>query len=173
MKYQPATMKAGVVTSLFALFAVVSSFFMPPQPLAMLLYAFILIHTFFSIRCFSALIDVRDLRQWVIDIVLVVSYAAFAFSMHDLAAFFVVFVWVFFVATMKYALLIGRLRQPILLQRKITADILGAVFGGVGYAATVLSVPYSATLLVTIFAAGTFYYLVVAPLYVPDALTKG
>lgn len=172
MKYQPANLKAGLVTSLFALFVVASAFLFPIEPTMLVLHGLILLHTFLSIRCFSALIDVHDLRQWAIDILLVFSYAVFAFAMRDILLYFVALTWVFFVATMKYALLIGRLQQPILLQRKITADILGMAFGGISYAMTSLNFPYASAVLIAIFAAATLYYLIIAPLYVPDHLVK-
>lgn len=94
-----STLKAAVVTSVFSIAAVVGFLFGPRHPYdptlpiyLLGLYILLLIHTFLSVRCFSALIDPKDRRQWLVDFALVCAYLGLAWSITN-----EVFFWVWWV----------------------------------------------------------------------------
>ena len=130
-----------------------------------ILYLLLLINTYFSVRFFSA-ISPQTATQHVVDLVLVVAYAALAFTMERVAEFLFFGLCLFLVATMKYALLLDVIPHVQTLRRKIAIDTLGACLcttslGGalVGYG------PESAWALALVYTAITVSILWVRPIY--------
>ncbi len=182
-----STVKASVVTVLFAVFGIiglVTNYFVQSHAI---LFALLLVHTFFSVRCFSALIDPKDKRQIAVDSLLVISYLGLALSIGT-EYYLLWWVVLFIFASLKYVLLIGRLHYPILLRRKLTADIGGIGFGfGMQYMWVFFGFHEDYRFFfegkwfgiltgfewiwVGIFAIATTYYFFVRPLYVPDKMS--
>src|SRR3989344_415830 len=71
---------AGIISVLF--YSVVSPFLLPHS----IIYALLVLNTYFSIRFWSAL-QPQDSRQFLIDAILVLAYLALAFSMGEPAYF--------------------------------------------------------------------------------------
>lgn len=174
-----STIKASIVTVLFAAFGVIG-LLRDAQPATLpflVLFVLILAHTFLSVRCFSALIDSKDKRQMAIDVVLVACYLMLGLTMKT-SEFLVWWLVLFLFAAVKYALLVGRLHYPTLLRRKLLADLAGLGLGLFGFFApfyverfSLWPILMSEWLIVAFFAAGTIYYFFVRPLYVPDKLS--
>ena len=111
---------AGVISVLF--YAIVSPFLLPH----VIIYAVLVINTFFSIRFWSAL-QPKDVRQLLIDAVLVVSYLALAFSIGKPFNFALAALLLFIVAPLKYILMRGRTPHGALVEHKILLDSLGTL----------------------------------------------
>lgn len=174
-----STVKASIVTVLFAAFGVAGMLKddLVWFPAFTVLYALLLAHTFLSVRCFSALIDSTDKRQMVIDFVLVLSYLAVGLTMKT-SEFWVWWIVLFAFAAVKYALLVGRLHYPVLLRRKLLADLAGLGLGIYaffsGFYVERFSLPVwlmSEWLMVALFALASAYYFFIRPLYVPDKMS--
>ncbi len=174
-----STVKASVVTVVFAAFGVIGLLkdAQPADVPFMALLALLLAHTFLSVRCFSALIDPKDKRQMVIDVILAVCYLLLGLTIKT-SEFLVWWLVLFLFAALKYALLVGRLHYPVLLRRKLLADLAGLGLGLFGffvpfYVERYALAPYlsSEWLLVGLFGVGTIYYFFVRPLYVPDRMS--
>ncbi|MEK7473832.1 MAG: hypothetical protein AAB668_03880 [Patescibacteria group bacterium] len=186
-----STLKASIITSIFSVAALIGFLFGPahpydptPQVHLLGLYLLVLAHTFLSVRCFSAIIDPTDRRQWLIDAGLVVSYVGLAWNIKDATSFWLWWFGLFFLATIKYVLLIGRLHHKTLLRRKITADLLGMVFPFVVTYLSILSIKYIPWVeqnrffsgpvemgSLAVFALASAYYFFIRPLYVPDKMS--
>ncbi|MCR4256425.1 MAG: hypothetical protein NUW08_01835 [Candidatus Uhrbacteria bacterium] len=174
-----STVKASIVTVVFAAFGVAgllrNDLVLFPE--LAILYLLLLAHTFLSVRCFSALIDPKDKGQIAIDLVLVACYLMLGLTVKT-SEFLVWWLVLFLFAAVKYALLVGRFHYPILLRRKLLADLSGLGLGLFAFfipfyeerfgLATFLMAVW---LIVGLFAAGTIYYFFVRPLYVPDKLS--
>lgn len=90
-------------------------------------YALLVAHTYRSLCCFGAIIP-RGLRgQRMIDGVLAASYLALAASLGDTVRFALFGALLFAVATLKYAVLVGRLGASDLLARKVRVDTYGTI----------------------------------------------
>lgn len=171
-----STFKAAIVTALFAGFGVVGLFkdVAPWTASFIVLYALLLVHTFLSVRCFSAIIDPTDKTQLAVDLLLILSYLALGLSIKAWE-FLVWWVVLFLFATLKYALLVGRLHHPNLLRRKLVADVSGAGLGVFTLNSWSLFIGFipglffmTEWLVVGLFVIGSLYYFFVRPLYVPD-----
>lgn len=181
-----STLKAAMVTVLFAAFGIVGGMIEGSQravPSHVALFILLLVHTFFSVRCFSALIDPKDKRQMASDAALVACYFMLGLTIKA-SEFLVWWIVLFIFASVKYALLVGRFQHPVLLRRKLVADILGVSYGlaflnpepvvGMKNAWDVFRYHYLLHisiydwLWVGAFALATIYYFFVRPLYVPD-----
>lgn len=159
-----STHKAVLVTALFSVFGLIGLFGSSWNSFRFVLFALLLVHTFFSVRCFSALIDPRDLRQNMVDVLLVIAYFLTGAFMNSGSLFYMGWIALFFLATLKYILLIGRLDHPKLLRRKLIADV-----GGLALGFFVFSIwPNSESFVAVLFCLASGYYLLFNPLYVPD-----
>ncbi len=162
-----ATRRAASVTILLILFAAIKAVFGGVHPLLFALYAMLLLHTFFSIRCFSSLIDSHDRRQQSIDVVLIVLYALLATALQSIPFFLILWIIFFCAASGKYIMLVGRLNHPHLLKRKITADMSGILLG-------ILSLlffpnfPYTLEIMTSLYMIASVHYLCLNKLYVAD-----
>lgn len=90
-----------------------------------LLYACILLNTYFSVRCFSTLAR-QTLFQQCVDVTLALLYVSMAWTIGQPLSFALSCGLMFVVASMKYAAMLGTLPHLSLLRYKIMVDALGA-----------------------------------------------
>lgn len=173
--------KAAIATAVFALVGVYGVMHAPWHEGSFFahslgLYLLLLVHTFVSIRCFSALIDPKDKRQITIDVLLVGCYFGLGLSVAQEFFFWYWWCLLFALATLKYAMLVGRLPHPVLLRRKLMADVGGlflaalylSVMLGSSFVGAQVGAPQAGSLVLVLFTLATVYYLFVRPLYIPD-----
>ncbi|MBC7836972.1 hypothetical protein H7X87_04350 [Acetobacteraceae bacterium] len=129
-------------------------------------YIVLTINSYFSIRLFSAITPPDDKVQQFIDAILfgIYIFLACAFAVLDL--FFLGVLFLFIIAPLKYALLLGKIPHLKLLKKKIIIDLLGTlmavavVVGSLaGYSTE------SAWALAIIFAIANIYFLLINPMY--------
>lgn len=150
---------AGIVAALF--YSFVSPFLLPH----FIIYTALVINTFFSIRFWGAL-QPDDIRQRLVDAVLVVAYLSLAFSIGEPLYFAAAALALFIAAPIKYVLMRGRTPHEALVERKIFLDALGAVacaalLGGTlgGYALE------TAWIFAIAFSLANVYLLLIRPMY--------
>jgi hypothetical protein len=90
-------------------------------------HALLLIHTFFSIRCFASVAPRPTAAQILMDGVLVVFYVCLPFQFGDPARYLYVSALLFLVAIVKYALMLGAPGRTMLLTQKMILDLLAAM----------------------------------------------
>lgn len=150
---------AGIVSALF--YSVVSPFLLPH----FIIYALLVINTYFSIRFWAAL-QPNDIRQFLIDAVLVVAYLALAFSMGEPTYFAFAAFTLFALATFKYVLMRGRTLYEAIVEHKTGIDTLGALACAALIAGVLLGFELEATWLFAIgFALANIYLLLINPMY--------
>ena len=150
---------AGIISALF--YSVVSPFLLPH----FIIYALLVFNTYFSIRFWSAL-QPNDLRQALIDVVLVAAYLALAFSMGEPAYFAFAAFTLFALATFKYVLMRGRTPYEAVVERKTGIDALGALACAALTLGLFLGYALEATWLFAIgFALANVYLLLIKPMY--------
>ena len=130
----------------------------------------LLVHTYHAVRCFTAVVPKGIFLQQVIDVLLVLLYLAlpYSLSLNDGPYFFLVATFLFAIASLKYALLIGRTRAEALLRKKLIVDIfgiLGCLIAFIGAVSFVIG-PFSDWIFTLGFAAATIYLFFINPLYV-------
>lgn len=150
---------AGIVSALF--YSVVSPFLLPH----VVIYALLVLNTYFSIRFWSAL-QPQDSRQFFIDAVLVVAYLALAFSIGEPTYFAFAAFALFSLATFKYVLMRGRTSYEAVVERKTGIDALGALACAVLIIGMLLGYALEATWLFAIgFTLANVYLLLIKPMY--------
>lgn len=150
---------AGIISVLF--YSVVSPFLLPH----FIIYAVLVVNTYFSIRFWSAL-QPQDTRQLLIDAVLVLAYLALAFSMGEPVYFALAAFALFALAAFKYVLMRGRTSYEAVVERKIFIDALGAVACAVLILGMFLDYALEATWLFAIgFTLANVYLLAIKPMY--------
>ena len=150
---------AGIVSLLF--YSVVSPFLLPH----FIIYALLVLNTYFSIRFWSAL-QPKDSRQLLIDSVLVVTYLALAFSMGEPTYFSFTAFALFALATVKYVLMRGRTSYEAVVERKTGIDALGALACAALTLGLFLGYALEATWLFAIgFTLANVYLLLIKPMY--------
>jgi hypothetical protein len=165
-----ANQRGRWATMLFCVFGLLGWYFASDRVAALpqiLMYAMLMWQTWFSLPLFFRLIDQGIPGQQAIDLFIGCGYAFLAYAIPNQGLF--AFAWtVFFTLTvLKYALLVGRFSQPVLLRRKLTANVLGIAlgwsmpifvgFGGIGRWAGVI-----------LFGGACLYYFFINPLYMMD-----
>ncbi len=150
---------AGIISALF--YSVVSPFLLPH----FIIYAVLVVNTYFSIRFWSPL-QPNDMRQALIDAVLVLAYLALAFSMGEPTYFAFAAFALFVLAAFKYVLMRGRTSHEAIVERKTFIDALGALSCAVLIAGMLLGYALEATWLFAIgFAIANVYLLLIKPMY--------
>ena len=150
---------AGTISALF--YSTVSPFLLPH----FVIYAVLVVNTYFSIRFWSAL-QPADIRQTLIDGVLVLAYLALAFSMGEPVYFAFAAFALFALATFKYVLMRGRTSYETIVERKTGIDALGALACAVLVLGMFLGYPLEATWLFAIgFTLANIYLLFIRPMY--------
>jgi len=150
---------AGIISVLF--YSIVSPFLLPH----FIIYAVLVVNTYFSIRFWGAL-QPNDFRQLLIDAVLVLAYLALAFSMGEPTYFSLAALCLFILAALKYVLMRGRTSYGAVVERKIRIDALGALSCAVLISGMLLGYALEATWLFAIgFAIANVYLLLIRPMY--------
>ncbi|MEK7156273.1 MAG: hypothetical protein AAB790_00490 [Patescibacteria group bacterium] len=150
---------SGIVSLLF--YSVVGPFLLPH----VVIYAVLVINTYFSIRFWSAL-QPQDSRQFLIDAILVLAYLALAFSMGEPTYFAFAAFTLFALATVKYVLMRGRTPYEATVERKTSIDALGAFACAVFILGVFLGYALEATWLFAIgFTLANIYLLRIKPMY--------
>ena len=150
---------AGIASVLF--YSIVSPFLLPH----FIIYAVLVVNTFFSIRFWGAL-QPQDLRQLIVDAILVLAYLVFAFSIGEPLYFALAALGLFIAATIKYMLMRNRTPHGALVEHKIFLDALGAVacVALLGGTLTVYALE-SAWLFAIGFTLANVYLLFIRPMY--------
>lgn len=125
-----STVKSWLATSVFALagiiavlfYSIVSPFLLPH----LIIYAVLVLNTFFSIRFWSAL-QPKDAWQLLVDSVLVVTYLTLALSIGQPVYFALAALCLFTTAPLKYILMRGRTPYGALVEHKILLDSMGTL----------------------------------------------
>lgn len=164
-----STAKSWLATSAFALAGITAAlFYSAVSPLLLphfIIYAVLVVNTFFSIRFWGAL-QPDDSRQFLADAVLVAAYFALAFSMGQPAYFALAAFGLFVLATFKYMLMRGRTPHGALVEHKIFLDALGALSCAVLIGGTFSGLALeSAWLFAAGFSLANVYLLFIRPMY--------
>ena len=164
----PAT-KALFATAVFSLAGIVSVVLVAPHNEFLvphiLFYAVLTLNSYFSVRFYSA-IQPKSISQTLVDTLLVVVYLGLALSIGQPLSFALFALFVFIVATPKYALMRGVIPHDALLRRKILIDLSGVAFCALVVVCTLLGYSWeSAWVLGVGFALANVYHLLIYPMY--------
>jgi hypothetical protein len=154
----------GLLTIFLILGVIVNGSLIPPL---LGLYVLVLVHTYFSVKIFSRLISPYTWRQHSVDFVLVLAYLGLALSLKQVQGFFIFWVALFLLASLKYSLEINHFIYPKLLKRKIIADLSGV---GLGMVSLVMTPWWSeaAWFAFVLMLLASVYTLILKPLYTTD-----
>ncbi len=153
-----ATAIWGCTALMVAVFAVRNSV----QALLFLFYGLLLWNTLLSIRFFEKLLP----RQPIIDGALFALYILLALAIPFARGFATIAVILFFVATLKYAVLLPSGALTSLLRRKTLIDSMGMILAVVAWTGIFLGHELPAVAGWTvIFAAANYYFIFKNPLY--------
>ena len=131
-------------------------------------YAALVVNTFFSVRCFSA-ITPPLVSQRFVDAVLVLFYGLLAFQFSSPIRFTAVATLLFAVSAIKYAWLSQHVTYHKLLQRKFRVNSAGVFLCLAAFLGIASGFPFlSTTVLVLGYLTANFYLLLIRPLYVLD-----
>jgi hypothetical protein len=130
-------------------------------------HALLLIHTYFSIRCFSSIAPHSTVAQILIDGVLVAVYVFLPFQFADPTRYLCACVALFLVAIVKYALMLGAPHSTLILTRKMLLDLAAAMTCGLALSGVVAGVPHSLGWWLGIFFVSHVYILLVSRFYFP------
>jgi len=134
-------------------------------PLA-IFYALLVVNAYPSVRLFSSIVPQEDGKHALADIILAVSYLCIAASIGQPQQFAICTLVMFMIAAAKYTLMLYDIPHPHLLQRKIRADLLGALLcAGILAFMNLGFVYYAAWGMTALFAVANIYVLAVKPLY--------
>jgi len=129
-------------------------------------YALLVINTYPSIQLFGSIVPQEDGKHALADIILAISYLFVAASLGQPQQFALCALVMFLIAAAKYTLMLYDIPHPHLLQRKIRADLLGALMcAGILAAMNLGWILSSAWTLAILFAFASVYILAVKPLY--------
>lgn len=150
---------AGIVAVLF--YSIVSPFLLPH----LIIYAVLVVNTFFSIRFWAAL-QPNDIRQLLVDAVLVVAYLTLALSIGEPLHFAIASLGLFIAAAIKYVLMRGRTPHEALVEHKTFLDALGAVACAALLGGTLAGYALETAWIFAIgFSLANVYLLFVRPMY--------
>jgi hypothetical protein len=129
-------------------------------------YALLVINTYPSIRLFSSLVPLEDGKHALVDLLLSLVYVFLVVSFGNPQQFALCATVLFLVASAKYTLMFYEVPHTNLLQRKVRADLLGALLCAAVLAAMnfgwILSAAWA---LAGLFALANIYVLALKPLY--------
>lgn len=136
----------------------------------LIFHGLLLINTFLSVRCFSAIIPPHNTTQNILDDILAGIYLAVPFALGNSLLFVFGITVLFIIATIKYIFLWNTLPHSRLLRRKLTVEAMGVVL----CATTLMSIWLGYELMATSVWAGIFlianiYLINISPLYQVDA----
>lgn len=162
------TQRAWFVVAAFSVLGVAGFMRAPESAFTaphVLFYTVLVLNTFFSVRLFAA-IQPGTLSQYAVDLLLVLTYTALAFSIGDPVGFAFFALCLFAAATPKYAMMLGVVRHDRLLKRKVLIDLCGTIMCTIVLGGTLFGYPLaSAWALGGIFAAANVLLLYIRPMY--------
>lgn len=161
--------KASLAVGAFAAVGVAALFVRAPLGPYLLpnliFYVVLLVNTWYSIRFWSPL-QPKDVRQTFIDGVLAFAYMALALSMGRPLSFAVAALVLFVLATLKYALMLGKIPQQGAVRKKLRLDAFGALVCAIALAVTATGYPLFAAWSFAIgFTLANIYLLKLNPMY--------
>lgn len=161
-----AKRKAVFGTAGFALFGILFLFtvknFSYSLP-ALILYAGLVINTYFSIRCFSSITPDKNKTSKIVDIGLVVLYFVLASTFNNIENFLMITVFLFELAVLKYIVLL-RISAPEyrgLVQKKILLDMLGVISCSLALTAALLGYSFFSIWFPALLLLGANIYLII------------
>ncbi len=138
---------------------------------ALILYAGLVINTYFSIRCFSSITKENDTMQGVVDIGLAVLFLGLVFTFNNIQNFLMIGLFLFELAVVKYILLLrtAGAEYHTLIWKKILIDMLGVISGSLGLTLTLFGY-YIASIwiLVLLLTSANIYLIILKPFYKID-----
>lgn len=133
-----------------------------------LFHGILLVNTYFSIQCFGRLTPSTAPGQNAIDALLILMYVILPFAMAMPSLYVLLVMFLFLVASFKYALLLGIINDLRLMKRKILVDLVGVfwnffifILGGFGF----ISTDALLWLWVIVFFVSNIYLLKIKPMY--------
>lgn len=138
---------------------------------ALILYAGLVINTYFSIRCFSSITPENDNMAKIVDIGLAVLYFVLASAFNNIQNFLMVAVFLFELAVIKYIMLL-RISAPEhrnLVQKKILLDMLGVISSSLALTLTLLGYSFFPIwFLALLLLSADIYLIILVPFYKID-----
>lgn len=161
--------RAAAATATFGLVGTWTLLFSAPVSGLMwahvIIFVALLANTFLSIR-FYADIQPKDLPNGLVDLALFIAYIYLALSLGRPEDFAMALLFLFTIAVLKYALMLGKIDQLSLLRRKITIDLAGALAAASLLLATIGGFSAEATWTFAIgFVVANVYLLFIKPMY--------
>lgn len=90
-------------------------------------FILLLLNTFFSVRCFRRIPESSGHLQNVVNGIILLLYIALATQLSSAGTFLELCILMFFVASLKYALMLPSREHQGFLRRKIIIDLLGGI----------------------------------------------
>jgi hypothetical protein len=128
-------------------------------------HALLLLHTFFSIRCFASIAPRPTAAQILLDGVLVGFYVFLPFQFADPTRYLCASIALFLVAIIKYALMLGTPGWTMLLTHKMILDLLASLTCGAALAGLMAGVPHVLSWWLGVFFISHIYILAVRKFY--------
>ncbi len=154
---------AGILGSLFRINNIHDSL-----PL-LIFYIVLTLNTYYSLKLFTEIVGKHTLLQDIVDGLLVIAYVSLAYTFNSPKLFIYIVIILFYIACLKYVLLIGRLNEPRLIRKKIIIDCSGLLMGVVALILLYSNSYFIASwFLATIFTLANIFLLFVWPMYKLD-----
>jgi hypothetical protein len=129
--------------------------------------ALLLIHTYHAVRSITSITPPRLAFPHLYDAALVVAYLALPVSLWYGSVFYLVATFLFAVASMKYALLLGRTTGETLIRKKLIVDIGGVLGCLTAYTGDVMGMTRVTDWVFSLgFIAASVYLFYIRPLYI-------
>ena len=135
---------------------------------ALILYAMLVINTYFSIRCFSSITPENDNMAKIVDIGLALLYLALALKFNDIRHFLVIALFLLELATVKYIMLLGisAPKHRNLVQNKILLETLGVISCSIALTLALLGyTSFSIWFLALLLLNANIYLIILRPFY--------
>lgn len=163
-------LKAFLGAALFSVMAVFSWIFFVEDKLLslplLIFYAALMVHTYFSIRLFSAIAPRGNFTQTFFDFLLFLVNTGMALALANPLLFLFLNLLLFIVAPVKYSFLLGVVNHPKLLKRKIIVDLLGALAAALSLGVFLVGYEHKAVWgLLIAFSIASVYLFFIRPLY--------
>ncbi len=165
--------KASSVSIIFliagALFALIRITDLGQSLPMLIVYAVLLVNTFFSVRIFSAITPPSSIQK-TCDAGLFFIYLLTAWEFGSPKGFAFAFLLLFIVACVKYSFLLYETSHPKLIKRKILVDLSGALAGALTLCGIMAGYQYASLWsLAIVFSFANVFLFFVQPLYQLDA----
>lgn len=169
-----AKRKAMLATAAFTVIGIIFAFTVknPAYALpALILYAGLVINTYFSIRCFSSITPENYSMQDVVDIMLGVLFISLATAFNNIQNFLTIGLFLFELAVVKYVLLLrtAGVGYHALIRKKILLEMLGVISGSLGLTLALFGYSFASIWFLALLLLGANIYLILLrPFYKID-----